>query len=211
MMPLLDTNRKQWAEAPADFGVGVAFGQLLTPLTRFADYGVTYAIDCGTFAGFNVQSFQTLLMRQRPARDRCLFVTVPDVVYSARRTREVFSYWHNKLNGWPLAYVSQNGQEDVEIPWGCIDAVFIGGDDEHKDGREGECVARAAMVMGKHLHWGRVNNYKRAKRIVELCRGYEKLTCDGSGMSQHSDQRRAVGRAIREEDEDEGLFEKGAA
>jgi hypothetical protein len=197
MTPLLDTNRKQWGEAAADFGEGVEFAQLLTPLTRFAWYGGPFAVENGLYSGAEMDAFLSLLERQRPHREQCIFVSVPDVPFSARRTREVFNYWYPKLCVWPLAYVSQNGQEDIDIPWPLVSAVFIGGDDAHKDGREGECVARAAMAMGKHVHWGRVNNAKRVRNILRICRDYPKLTCDGSGMSQYREQRIDVGRAIR--------------
>ena len=37
--------------------------------------------------------------------------------------------WREKLDRLPLAFVAQNGLEDIEdVPWDRIEAVFIGGD-----------------------------------------------------------------------------------
>lgn len=55
-------------------------GQLLTPLTRYSNAGGVFAIDNGAFSGFDSKSFAALLQRELPNRDRCLFVTCPDVV-----------------------------------------------------------------------------------------------------------------------------------
>lgn len=188
MIVLLDTNAKQWEQAPAELGNGVEVGQLLTPLTRFTDRGVRYAIDNGAFAGFDAAAFLSLLKRQRPHRDRCLFVAVPDVVGSARRTLEVFRGWYPKLHGWPVALVAQDGQEDLEIPWRLIDAVFIGGSTEFKLSRHAEAIVKAAKAMGKHVHIGRVNTPGRFDKFLAM--GADSI--DGSGISQYSHMRKEL-------------------
>ena len=108
-------------------------GQLLTPLTRYADWGGFYAIDNGAFSGFPEKAFRSLLERQKHARDRCRFVTCPDIVGNGRRTLELWQYRHRWLSGWPAALVLQNGIEDMEIPWRDCAAVFIGGVDPWKE------------------------------------------------------------------------------
>lgn len=77
-------------------------GQLLTPLTRYSDWGGLYAIDNGAFSGFPEQAFRSLLERQKAARDRCKFVTCPDIVGNGRRTLEIWQYRHRWLSGWPF-------------------------------------------------------------------------------------------------------------
>lgn len=213
MIVLLDTSPKQWeAGAADDIGGGVAVGQLLTPLTRYADRGGAYAIDNGAYAGLNVNGFRSLLERQKDARERCLFVAVPDVVCSARRTLEVFSHWYPRLERWPLALVTQNGIGDLTIPWHLLSAVFIGGDDAHKDGPEADAVMRAAVAMEKHIHVGRVNGPERVRSLIDRFGDYERLSIDGSGISQFTHMRQKLGRAIRgEEEPGEKLFETDAA
>lgn len=209
MTVLLDCNRKTWESAPAEIGPGVSIGQLITPLTGFSDYGSTYAIDNGAFAGLNVKRFRAILRRQKPRRDRCLWVAVPDVVCSARRTLEVFRHWYPQLHGWPLALVSQNGIGDLEIPWHLLAGVFIGGDDKHKDGPEGHAVAAAAIAMDKWLHFGRVNGEERVASIVEKFGHHKRFSIDGTGISKYTHMRQKLGRAIRGEKETGGLFTAG--
>lgn len=188
MIVLLDSNAKQWAQAPAELGADLEVGQLLTPLTRFADRGTRYAIDNGAFAGFDAAGFLSLLERQKPHRDRCLFVAVPDVVGSARRTLEVFEHWRDRLYGWPLALVAQDGQEDLPIPWRSIAAVFIGGSTEWKLSRHAEAIVKAAKAIGKWAHVGRVNTPQRFDRFLAM--GADSI--DGSGISQYSHMRREL-------------------
>src|ERR1043165_395124 len=133
MIALLDTSEDLKI---CEDELGAPCGQLLTPLTGF---NLQYperpkAIDNGAFKRLDVQRFRSLLKREESRRDEFLFVAAPDVPYSARRTLEVFDWWHDELTAWPLALVAQNGQEELEIPWRLIKAIFIGGDDAFKDG-----------------------------------------------------------------------------
>lgn len=110
-----------------------------------------FCIDNGAFGNFDAALFLRLVERQRPHRDLCRFVAVPDVVCDARRTSEVFSFWRRKpeLAGWPLAYVCQNGQGEIPIPWAHCAAIFLGGDDKWKDGAEAIGCLKAAKALGK--------------------------------------------------------------
>jgi hypothetical protein len=197
---LLDTNKTQWEQAPAELGSDVEVGQLLTPLTRYADRGTRYAIDNGAFAGFEPKSFISLLERQKPARNRCIFVAAPDVVGSARRTLEVFTHWYPRLCGWPLALVAQDGQGSLPIPWHLIAAIFIGGSTTWKLGRHAERIIKAAKAMGKWVHVGRVNGPERFDKFAAM--GVDSI--DGSGISQYSHMRRNLAAGVP-------LFEGGAA
>jgi len=157
-------------------------GQLLTPLTRYSNWGGTFAIDNGAFSGFPHDAFKTLLSREEKAEtiDRCLFVCVPDVVGSARRTAELFSYRQQWISDeWPIAFVCQDGAEDLPMPWNEIDAIFIGGCDPWKDSKAAVDLVKTAKTIGIHVHVGRVNTPKRYEHFSDL--GAD--TCDGSGVA----------------------------
>lgn len=193
MLVLLDTSA-DLVQAESELGLPV--GQLLTPLTRFADKGVQYGIDNGAFARFDAAGFRSLLDRQRSARKRCLFVAAPDVVGSARRTLEVFERWWPMLNGWPVALVLQDGQEDLPIPWDLLAAVFVGGSTAWKIGYHAAAAVRAAQALGKWVHVGRVNTPERFDYFAGL--GVDSI--DGTGLSRYTHMRKNL-RAVSD-----GLF-----
>lgn len=189
MLYLLDSN-DDYDLAATELGVAAAdVGQLITPLTGFANRGrLRFAIDNGAYSGFDSRRFQAILDRETPNRQQCLFVVVPDVVCSARRTLELFEYWYPVLHGWPLALACQNGQEDLPIPWDLIAAVFIGGDDPWKTSRAAEAIVRCAKAMGKWTHVGRAGGCIRA----EVVEAWGTDSIDGSGISRYSAPRRRI-------------------
>jgi len=164
-------------------------GQLLTPLTRFTNRSPgRFAIDNGAFAGFNINSFRSLLAREQGNKDGCMFVVAPDVVGDARRTLELFSHWYPRLHGWPIALACQNGQEHLEIPWKLIDAVFIGGDDKFKTSDAARAIVRCAKAMEKWTHVGRVNGPVRLDVMIEW--GVDSI--DGTGLSRYTKMRTSI-------------------
>jgi hypothetical protein len=178
--------------------IGCPVGQLLTPLTRYKlrDPDAPWAIDNGAFAQFNAAEFTTLLAREAHHKAKCLFVTVPDVVGSARRTLEVFEHWAPLLPGWTLALACQDGQEDLPIPWSRIGAVFIGGSTNWKCSEHVVQIIRAARALGKHTHVGRLNDPSRWKHFEAL--GVD--TCDGTGIARYTHMREAIrNRNIQQE------------
>lgn len=187
MIVLLDTN-KPLAECAAE--VGAPCEQLLTPLTRFlpTEPGKPFAIDNGGFTRPNADGFRSLLKREYPRRKLCRFVAVPDVVGDARRTLELFSYFHDDLRGWPKAFVAQDGIEQHPIPWRDITAVFIGGTTDWKMSERAVAVIRAAQWLGKWVHVGRVNTPGRFEYFEKL--GVDSL--DGSGLARYSWMREAI-------------------
>lgn len=191
MIVLLD-NGQDLAQCERELGCPV--GQLLTPLTRYRlrDGSRPFAIDNGAFSQFEAQSFWSLLRRDDVLEhsNKCLFVAVPDVVGSARRTLEIFERWHQKLLGWRLALVCQDGQEHLPIPWEAIEAVFIGGSTNWKGSLAATQIIRAAKILGKHVHVGRVNGPSRFRHFEEL--GAD--TVDGSGIAQYTGMRNAIAR-----------------
>lgn len=187
MLALLDTS-EDLEKCREEIGCEV--GQLLTPLTRFKrqDLSLPWAIDNGAFSGFQRDAFLSLLDREASDKRGCRFVVAPDVVGSARRTLEVFRHWRERLTGWPVALAIQDGQQDLEIPWNWIDAVFIGGSTEFKMSVAAEQVIRAAQILDKWVHVGRVNDPDRYRYFE--ARGVNSI--DGTGISRYTHMRRAL-------------------
>lgn len=202
MLGLLDTSHN-FVEAESELGCSVA--QLLTPLTRFTLQRPNdqFAIDNGAYAKFDEAAFLALLERERSRKTRCLFVAAPDVVKSARRTLEVFERWRPLLNGWPIAFVAQDGQEDLPIPWASINAVFIGGSTAWKLSDCAAAVVKAGKAMGKWVHAGRVNTPGRFEYFEDL--GADSI--DGTGLSRYSWMRKAIYEAAMQP----RLFKNGEA
>ena len=180
MRILLDCSPAKIMEYRARYGHD--FGQLRTPLTTYARCpGVEYALDNGCFKRFEKATW--LRMVQDTDEDPPLFITLPDIVGDAARTVELFdAFWH-RCNGVRLALVLQDGIENVRIPWDRIHAIFIGGSTEFKHSREAFAAARAAKMLDKWVHVGRVNTDKRVRNWVGLAD-----SIDGSGMSRFDDR-----------------------
>ena len=104
----------------------------------------------GFFANAEIEAYLALLEREKHHQQDCLFVTLPDVVGSARRTLEVFERWKDRseLAGWKIALVCQDGQEHLPIPWDEIAAVFIGGSTNWKCGEDAAHIIKAAKALG---------------------------------------------------------------
>ena len=169
-------------------------GQLLTPLTRYSNAGRKFAIDNGAFSGFPEVDFFKLLKREESNRESCLFVCCPDVVAAGRRTMEIWKHYRIRLQGWRLAFVAQDGVEDLEIPWDEIDALFIGGGDPWKDSKAAQDLVKTAKILGKHSHIGRVNTIKRFKLFSDI--GAD--TCDGSGVAMYDHMLQDISDALNE-------------
>lgn len=186
-MALLDTGQDLEVCAAE---IGCEVGQLLTPLTRYRlrDPEKPWAIDNGAYANFNADAFMSLLKREEHHRERCLFVTVPDVVASARRTLEVFERWKPRLSGWSLALVCQDGQEHLPIPWDDIAAVFIGGSTNWKCSDHASQIVKAAKALGKWVHIGRVNDACRWEHFEKL----DADSADGTGIARYTHMRKAI-------------------
>jgi len=189
MLALLD-NGQDLDQCAAELGCKV--GQLLTPLTRYRlrDAAMPWAIDNGAFSGFDQAAFMGLLEREAHHHASCLFVVLPDVVGSARRTLEVFEIWRRreKLRGWKRALACQDGQEHLPIPWDEIAAVFIGGSTNWKCGDHATHIIRAAQALGKWVHVGRVNGAERWQHFEKL--GVDSI--DGTGLARYSHMREAI-------------------
>jgi len=112
--------------------------------------------------GFDPDRFFPFLERLRSYRETCLFVVCPDVVGDAVQTLTEYRTWAHWVfaDGWPLAFVAQDRQEELEFP-AVFDWLFIGGTTDWKLGAGAlSCIARA-KAMRKPVHVGRVNGLRR--------------------------------------------------
>lgn len=187
MIVMLDTPQNMDVCAEE---LGCDVEQLFTPLTRrnAQKPEQMFAMDNGAFSKFEAKGFLAMLAKHEPRRSLCRFVAVPDVVGCARRTMECFNHWMPKLTDWPLAYVCQDGQEHLDIPWDRCAAVFIGGSTDWKMSKHAAAIVKAAKVIGKWCHVGRINTPGRLEYFEDL--GAD--SCDGTGLAQYSHMRKAI-------------------
>lgn len=144
----------------ADFGV----------MTRASDgrvaHGVRegrwFAVDNEAFTrGVDETRFLNFLEQFAPYVAQCLFVVVPDVVADSAATLALFEYWQPRLKAleFPVAFVLQDGQEELEWPmvqdftdWlGEQDALDIEDDAAYWQAHhawEQECIAFDALFVG---------------------------------------------------------------
>jgi hypothetical protein len=190
MIALLDTSEEL---SVCEEELGCPVNQLVTPLTRFTRQRPEdpFAVENGMFSKEGtIDKWLSLLGRERQAKSRCLWITLPDVVASARRTLESFHIWRYRpeVSGWKLALVAQDGLEDLDIPWEAIECVFIGGSTEWKMSNSAADVVRCGKILQKWVHVGRINTPDRWDYFEEL--GAD--SCDGSGISRYSWMRTAI-------------------
>lgn len=144
--------------------------------------GMDWAGDIPVFGnkGFEPDKWISWLKTIEPHKDTCLFLTCPDVVGDAKLTLAWFHTWRPYLNGWPVAFVGQDGLEDMEFPdpvkW---NTLFIGGSTEWKESQAAiDCIKRA-QALNKHIHIGRVN-WQRRYRMFRILEDSDNFTCDGT-------------------------------
>jgi hypothetical protein len=109
-------------------------------------------------------------------RSRCMFAVAPDVVADAVATEIRSRPWLAKIRalGYPVAYVAQDGLEDLEMPgdgtewWDGFDVLFIGGSTEWKLGRHAREIVAEAKRRGKPVHMGRVNSQRRLRYAAHI-------------------------------------------
>ena len=164
-------------------------GVLTTPATYGIPEGVQaghpWAADNQAFTqGFNPDTFFPWLEDMIPFRSLCLFVPVPDVVGDAVQTLDNWRRWVRIFEGWPLAFVAQDGQEDLPMPPD-YDVLFIGGSTEWKESAAAiDCIKRAE---GRLVHIGRINNWRRYRHFARMP-GAENWTCDGTRIRYERDK-----------------------
>lgn len=165
------------------FGTITSPGHMATPLNIVM--GGVWATDLGCLIGpkyvkkINLSIAIPWLDEMKIYKNNCLWVAGADVVEDAKSTLEAYHEVCLKyFEGWPICYIAQNGAEDLEIPESAA-AVFIGGDTTWKCSMAAVSVIKRAQNMGKMIHIGRINWWKRYK-IFKILEGSENFTCDGT-------------------------------
>jgi len=110
------------------------FGILASPQHKGVPIGIKEGMDWGGDLGcrrgpefvkrFNLTATLSWLDLMQPYRQTCLFLTVPDYVGNAKATLDIFNEYA-WLGDWPLAFVAQDGQELLPLPYSA--ALFVGG------------------------------------------------------------------------------------
>lgn len=144
--------------------------------------GLPWAADNGCFTtAWDADAWHRWLRCMQPRQASCLFAVVPDVVGSARATRERWDEYAAipRRLGYRLAYVLQDGECVDEVPWSDLDAVFAGGTTAWKLSEQAYTLARRANRLGLWSHMGRVNSQRRLRAAYAA--GY--CSADGTYMA----------------------------
>lgn len=125
-----------------------------------------WILDNGMFTqNTSINDLFNFMGKMNKYKNKCLFVTCPDVVGNAIATGYWYRQfaWRIKERGWPVAFVAQDGQESLPFPE--FDALFIGGTTEWKLSSAADYCIRYAQKQGKWVHVGRVNSRKRIRHF----------------------------------------------
>lgn len=177
MKIMLDVSPRRLIEASEQFDY--EFWQLRTPLTANAIGHAPYGLDNGCFKRFDQKTWERMVKETETIK-MAKFICLPDIVGNAQRTMELFYEFELMTNGLPRALVLQDGINDVTIPWRKISAVFVGGSDAFKISPEAIQTCKAAKMLGKWVHVGRVNTVERMQNWRGLAD-----SIDGSGISKY--------------------------
>lgn len=126
--------------------------------------GVTWCADNGCFSDkWDETRWWQFLVDNAHASKTCMFAVAPDVVGDAAATSVKSTPWLGPIRelGYPVAWVAQDGQEDLPLPWDAFDCLFIGGSTEWKLGSAARDLVAEAKRRGKWVHMGRVNSKRR--------------------------------------------------
>lgn len=126
--------------------------------------GVTWCADNGCFSDkWDEGKWWKFLVDNAGDADSCMFAVAPDVVGDAAATAAKSTPWLGPIRelGYQVAWVAQDGQEYLPVPWDAFDCLFIGGSTEWKLGPSARALVVEAKRRGKWVHMGRVNSKRR--------------------------------------------------
>lgn len=148
-------------------------GQIATPAAGnrvLAD--VEWIADNAVFAGRypGNDAYLAWLSERAERAGRCRFVVAPDVVGDAAATlaRSAPMLPRIRTLGYWVAFVAQDGLEDLTVPWAYVDCLFIGGTTEWKLGAAARGLTAEAKEQGKWVHMGRVNSLERLRYARQI-------------------------------------------
>ena len=148
---------------------------------RLEKIDMPVALDNGCYSGFVPQKFRKMLCEASSSECDILWVASPDVVGCAKSTAALFEKWHYELSDFRVAYVGQNGAEELELPFKYFDCLFIGGTTDWKLSKSARDLIIHAKHLEKSVHVGRVNSEKRLRYCYQL--GVDSV--DGSGYFRY--------------------------
>lgn len=175
-------------------------GRLLTPrhysrALGTSIRGIPWAIDNDGFGGFDAAAYRSMIDsliwdQGRWGDPACLWINAPDLFVPDGspchdETLDLWSEWRGELalTGWPLSFVLQVGSSPHNVPWGELDAVFLGGTTEWKLGCVARELVREAKRRGKWVHMGRVNSVRR----IAYAKAIGVDSVDGTGWARFRD------------------------
>lgn len=180
------THRRYWNHP--------TFGRLITPRTGNSLRSISdkiWAADNDCFQGWDMvreRAFSRMLGRMCLDGNKatCKFVTMPDAVGDCGTTLERFEAWEPivRTSGFPVALVAQDGLTNDAVPWGRIDALFIGGSTVFKLSSQVDSLVEEAKARAKWVHVGRVNSFRRIRHFHEI--GVDSI--DGTCFSKWPDK-----------------------
>jgi hypothetical protein len=170
-------------------------GFMVTPNTgnsikRLCGWGIPWCADNAAFKlnRFDKRRFLAMCKKIQGAPTPPVFVNLPDQVGDHECTSYLFDAWYEYLEDrgvrLPWGFVLQNGIEDeCDVPWERIAAVFVGGDDDFKeDAVVTEVLIPEARRRGKGVHMGRVNGRRRLRLALHA----DVDSVDGSSLARFS-------------------------
>jgi hypothetical protein len=141
-----------------------------------------WAADNGCFAqGLAFNGWAWLAWLYRLPRESCLFAVAPDIVGDWAGTNSLFTTWGGRVRaeGFPVAYVAQDGLPVDKVPWLELDVIFAGGSTAWKLSSAMYDLAAEAKRRGKRTHMGRVNSWARLRAAASA--GYD--SADGNYLA----------------------------
>jgi hypothetical protein len=154
-----------------------------------------WALDNGRFTGAWTEPKWIAQLEFYENPTNALFAVVPDEPYDARETLRLFKHYAPIVRnyGYPVALATQDEMAPQVIPWDELDALFIGGSDAHKRGREGGSLITEARKRRLWIHVGRVNSGATILKHFWLANSW-----DGQTLAIKPGQQAAsIARAVR--------------
>lgn len=180
-------------------------GQLMTPQdgNLYRGDAMLVAVDNCAYSNWDERKFVKLI--DSLIGKKVCWVAAPDVVGDAVKTSKLYDFWYQEIKvkrGLPIAYVLQDGQDWIGLPFD-YDALFIGGTTEFKLGGYVRYCVTAAKEYGKWCHMGRVNSWGRLRYAIDI--GCDSI--DGSGFSIAPEEKIPVFlKTIQEYEQQQPLF-----
>lgn len=133
--------------------------------------GCVWGADNDCFQGLDKDAYIFMLRKlSLGSCENLKFVTVPDVVGNHRQTLRRFRVWEPVVRKYdlPVAFVGQDGATVENVPWSCMDALFIGGSTAWKLSKLAAVLILEALSRGLWVHVGRLNSFERIRYFNAL-------------------------------------------